>query len=65
MARAASDTFAGIRSADASGFVVAELLGAAAATALFRLLIPGLPRTAENVVVPHDPKSEVARRTQR
>ncbi len=40
MARAASDTFAGIRPADAPGFVAAELLGALAATALFRWLIP-------------------------
>ena len=39
-ARAASDTFAGIRPADVPGFVVAQLLGAAAATALFRWLTP-------------------------
>jgi len=39
-ARAASDTFAGIRPADVPGFVVAQLLGAAAATALFRWLAP-------------------------
>ncbi|MCD6059828.1 MAG: hypothetical protein K0S16_139, partial [Moraxellaceae bacterium] len=31
LARAASDTFAGIRPADAPGFIVAQLLGAAAA----------------------------------
>jgi glycerol uptake facilitator-like aquaporin len=35
VARALSDTFAGIRSADAPAFVAAQLLGAAAATALF------------------------------
>jgi glycerol uptake facilitator-like aquaporin len=40
LARAASDTFAGIRPADVPGFVVAQLLGAAAATALFRWLVP-------------------------
>jgi glycerol uptake facilitator-like aquaporin len=40
MARAATDTFAGIRPADVPGFVVAQLLGAAAATALFRWLVP-------------------------
>ena len=40
LARAASDTFAGIRPADAPGFIVAQLLGAAAATALFRWLVP-------------------------
>jgi glycerol uptake facilitator-like aquaporin len=42
LARAASDTFAGIRPADAPGFVVAQLAGAVAATALFRWLVPAL-----------------------
>jgi glycerol uptake facilitator-like aquaporin len=54
LARAASDTFAGIRPADAPGFVVAQLLGAAAATALFRWLVPALPQEAKDVVVPHN-----------
>ena len=40
LARAASDTFAGIRPADTPGFVAAQLAGAAAATALFRWLAP-------------------------
>src|SRR5260221_7561995 len=40
LARAASDTFAGIRPADAPGFIAAQLAGAAAATALFRWLVP-------------------------
>jgi glycerol uptake facilitator-like aquaporin len=40
LARAASDTFAGIRPLDVPGFVVAQLLGAAAATAVFRWLAP-------------------------
>lgn len=40
LARAASDTFAGIRPADAPMFVLAQLLGAAASTALFRWLVP-------------------------
>jgi len=40
LARAASDTFAGIRPADAPGFIVAQLIGAGAATALFRWLRP-------------------------
>ena len=54
LARAASDTFAGIRPADAPGFIVAQLAGAAAATALFRWLVPSRPKDAENVVVqPH------------
>src|ERR1700675_2511726 len=53
LARAASDTFAGIRPADAPGFIVAQLVGAAAATLLFRWLVPTLPQTADKVVVPH------------
>lgn len=50
LARAASDTFAGIRPADAPGFIVAQLLGAGAATALFRWLVPTLPAYASRVV---------------
>jgi len=45
LARAASDTFAGIRPADAPGFIVAQLVGAAAATALFRWLLPSAGRS--------------------
>jgi len=56
LARAATDTFAGIRPADAPAFVVAQLAGAAAATALFRWLAPSLPRDAGEVVVPHAPE---------
>ena len=41
LARAASDTFAGVRPADVPGFVIAQLLGAAAATMTFRWLVPG------------------------
>jgi glycerol uptake facilitator-like aquaporin len=40
LARSATDTFAGIRPADAPAFVVAQLLGAGAATALFGWLTP-------------------------
>jgi glycerol uptake facilitator-like aquaporin len=40
LARAASNTFAGIRPTDAPGFILAQLLGAAAATALFSWLVP-------------------------
>lgn len=53
LARTATDTFAGIRPADAPGFVVAQLLGAGAATALFRWLVPALPAVATRVVVAH------------
>lgn len=54
LARSASDTFAGIRPVDVPGFIIAQLLGAAAATALFRWLLPSLPEDAERVVVEHD-----------
>lgn len=53
LARAASNTFAGIRPADVPGFIVAELAGAGAATALFRWLAPSLPKDAGAVVVSH------------
>jgi glycerol uptake facilitator-like aquaporin len=50
LARAASDTFAGIRPVDVPGFIVAQLIGAAAATMLFRWLVPNLPESARDVV---------------
>jgi glycerol uptake facilitator-like aquaporin len=40
LARSVSDTFAGIRPVDAPGFLVAQMAGAFAATALFRWLTP-------------------------
>ena len=43
VARAASDTFAGIRPADAPGFIGAQIVGGAAATLLFRWLVPKAP----------------------
>jgi glycerol uptake facilitator-like aquaporin len=46
LARAASDTFAGIRPADVPGFLAAQLLGAAAATGLFCWLYPAAPKDA-------------------
>jgi glycerol uptake facilitator-like aquaporin len=54
VARSLTNTFAGIRRADAPLFIVAQLIGAAAATVLFRWLVPALPRTADRVVVPHE-----------
>ena len=53
MARAATDTFSGIRPADVPPFLVAQLLGAAAATLLFRWLVPALPQVAAQALVPH------------
>jgi glycerol uptake facilitator-like aquaporin len=52
LARALTNTFAGIRPADAPGFIVAQLVGALAATLLFRWLLPSLPRAAD-VLVSH------------
>jgi glycerol uptake facilitator-like aquaporin len=40
MARAATDTFAGIRPTDVPGFIIAELFGAATATFLIAWLLP-------------------------
>ena len=53
LARAASDSFAGIRPIDAPGFIVAQLLGALAATALFRWLLPEPTKPASDLLVPH------------
>jgi glycerol uptake facilitator-like aquaporin len=58
LARAASDTFAGIRPADAPGFIVAQIAGAAAATALFRWLVPALPKNAHVVAASHTESRE-------
>jgi len=59
LARSMTDTFSGIRSNDVPGFIVAQLAGAMAATALFAWLIPPLREEARDVVVPHQQK-EVA-----
>jgi glycerol uptake facilitator-like aquaporin len=56
LARAASETFAGIRPADTPGFIVAQLAGALAATLLFRWLVPSLRKDATNVIVAHPQK---------
>jgi glycerol uptake facilitator-like aquaporin len=53
LARAATDTFAGIRPNDAPMFVLAQLVGAMTATALWRWLLPVPQPTASSVVVPH------------
>lgn len=53
IARSFSDTFAGIRPADAPLFILAQILGALAATSLFRWLVPTLPSTAKDVLLAH------------
>ena len=61
LARAASDTFAGIYPPDVPGFILAQLLGAAAATSLYCWLYPAAPKnaTVAGTVAP----SEFASRT--
>ena len=49
LARAATNTFAGIRPADVPGFVVAQLLGGAAAAAVFTWLLPNSRAMADVV----------------
>ena len=54
VARAATNTFAGIHPSDVPGFILAQFLGAITATLLFRWLIPALPASAADIVVPHN-----------
>jgi arsenate reductase len=49
--RAFTDTFAGIALSSVPGFVVAQLVGLAAGTALLLALYPGVGRAADEVVV--------------
>lgn len=50
LARSFTNTFAGIRPADAPGFALAQVVGSALATICFRWLVPALPETAANIV---------------
>jgi glycerol uptake facilitator-like aquaporin len=52
IARCLSNTFSGIRPADVSGFIVAQISGALAATFLFQWLLPCARSAASAVVVP-------------
>ncbi len=60
IARSLSDTFAGIRPIDVPGFVLAQLLGAVAATLLFNWLAPIDAQQAHDTLVPHDGETHVA-----
>jgi glycerol uptake facilitator-like aquaporin len=60
MARAASDTFAGIRASDVPAFVAAQLAGAAAGTVLFRWLAPSLPQAPRDVVLARIESEEIS-----
>ena len=53
LARALSNTFAGIRPIDVPLFIVGQFTGGIAATLLFRWLNPGLPAVAKDMLVPH------------
>ena len=53
LARGFTNTFAGIRPADIAGFMVVQIAGALAATALFRWLAPVSAHSAREVLVPH------------
>jgi len=53
IARSLSDAFVGIRPADAPLFILAQVLGALAATFLFRWLVPSLSSAAKDVLVRH------------
>jgi glycerol uptake facilitator-like aquaporin len=53
IARCVSDTFAGIRPGDVPWFIVAQFLGAIAATILFRWLVPTLNLRAKQVLLAH------------
>jgi glycerol uptake facilitator-like aquaporin len=57
VARAFTNTFAGIRPTDVSGFVVAQFVGAAGATVLWRWLWPTLPAMASQIVIAQDQTS--------
>jgi glycerol uptake facilitator-like aquaporin len=52
-ARTLTNTFAGIRPMDAPAFIVAQLVGAGAATGLFRWLLPVEPAIASKAALPH------------
>ena len=57
LARTLTGTFVGIRPLDAPGFIVAQCLGAAAATWLFRWLVPAPVMTATAKDIPVRPQT--------
>src|SRR5262245_28330429 len=59
IARALSNTFAGIRPIGVPVFIVAQLGGGIAATLLFRWLVPNLPATAKDILMPHQRSARV------
>ena len=60
LARTLTDTFSGIEPSSAPAFVVFQLVGAAAAVAVVRVLYPDVGRVADDVVLPHESSDERA-----
>jgi len=58
LARAATDTFAGIRPSDVPGFILSHIAGATAATGLFRWLAPASPGCTDAVFIEHNKQKE-------
>jgi glycerol uptake facilitator-like aquaporin len=54
LARCLTNTFAGIRPRDVAPFIAAQLLGAFAATLLFKWLVPRLEAAAPDVLLKHE-----------
>jgi glycerol uptake facilitator-like aquaporin len=58
VARSLSDTFAGIRPIDVPGFIVAQLLGAAAATIVFWWMMPTRTNDPAPILLPEQKEKE-------
>jgi glycerol uptake facilitator-like aquaporin len=58
IARAVSNTFAGIRPIDVPLFITAQMCGAITATMVMRRMIPSLPEKAEDILLPHHNSNE-------
>jgi glycerol uptake facilitator-like aquaporin len=54
MGRSLTDTFSGIAPASVPTFLVAQVVGAALAVTVVRVLYPRISVAAPNVIVPHD-----------
>jgi len=57
IARSLTDSFSGIRPADVPGFIAMQVVGAAAAPALFTWLVPPTEATESNTAVAHESES--------
>jgi arsenate reductase len=57
VARMLSNTFAGIAPSSVPGFIVAQLVGAALAVGVIRLLYPSVAEVARDLIVPHGQRS--------